>query len=1074
MDAQLTSEDNTVRARAVLLLSEVRRGPGRSYGERWPELTLHAVAAQRRRLLLRPAPGPVLRLQAGGLVRALRHARAVAVAEEAPPRPTLRGALSGSLFLLRCVRPSSALDEGAAAELVSALLREVHVPSLAAADRLLALDCLSALVAQHPGATAGLGARLLEGAIAAVDGEKDPRCLGCAFALWPPLAALFPPDSAPMRACCEEMHDVVACYFPLVFNAPAGGGGRAPTRAALAAALAAALTASPAFAPFAMQLILGRLTVAGGGGGEGGAGDCLAALRCALTAFPPAALVPHAHALWRALRASLLPAMPGEEGPAGGAQALAAAQALTHALRALGAAPGGCAQQLVAEALGDPYVADVSRLLLQGSLAGAGAGADAGARLRAHAASQATGLLLAAVARSSIHAARCVCCGLLPPALAASARQPGGLPPRQALRLVQRCVVAACDAALHAQRAAGGAQGALGAPYGPHAADALSLFLRAAAAPAEQDEAEEDGEIEDVEWVEAGQEGGAVLLGRSSSSTALGVAGLQALLLTPAACDALDVQGRGQAARALAAVAVLGVGAALRCRAASALAAVARSPDAQSLLAHAALPPLLRAACEEAGAEGCDAALTALCRLAEVAPSTLAPLAADALAACVRDALEGRAPADTPLLLRRLEALQVIFPVLPPSAEAQAAAASFALCALRCCAEPRLAAEGMHAALAGAACAASGAVEAVAQAPLAAASVAALSARPPASDAQLLVAAAIACALRPGAPVASAAPAQLVAALVACACNDCGAGPLRTALLHAAASLVNKAADSDAVAAALLDGWLLPRVQALCGGDCDGDCDAQLAACASALGALAQGLALRAAPRAFAELPAALLALLRLPQGAWPATLAAAAHAYAQPLRGLPAARHSLARPLFSQRYLGSALPALLASLRGVGGCERTGGLLALAQLVRAAPRGPLLAACAQLAALLPECLGALGGDAPLLAAVTAATCDLLCEPQGRLAAAEQAGPLLAALGALAVPAPLPACGPPAALRLTALQGLTAAAELPYASTFPHRRQLLRVLALAVDDPRRRVREAAVAARTVWAALPDA
>ncbi len=152
--------------------------------------------------------------------------------------------------------------------------------------------------------------------------------------------------------------------------------------------------------------------------------------------------------------------------------------------------------------------------------------------------------------------------------------------------------------------------------------------------------------------------------------------------------------------------------------------------------------------------------------------------------------------------------------------------------------------------------------------------------------------------------------------------------------------------------------------------------------------------------------------------------------------------------------------------------CLRT----ALAHLIRGAPRGPLLAACASFAALLPECLAVLTSgplaDAALLSSVLTCTCDLLCEPAGQQAAAEQAGPLLAALSALALPSHSGA--PPPGVRLTALHGLTAAAELSYTKTFPHRRALLRVLERAVDDPKKNVRAAAVAARTVWAAMPDA
>lgn len=145
--------------------------------------------------------------------------------------------------------------------------------------------------------------------------------------------------------------------------------------------------------------------------------------------------------------------------------------------------------------------------------------------------------------------------------------------------------------------------------------------------------------------------------------------------------------------------------------------------------------------------------------------------------------------------------------------------------------------------------------------------------------------------------------------------------------------------------------------------------------------------------------------------------------------------------------------------------------------MVRAAPRGPLLGAAPSLAALLPECLGACAHAGPpaasLLAAALGCTVELLCADAGREAAAPHAGALLDALAALAAPPP-GAPRPPPRVRHTAAQGLLAAAGLPYARIFPHRRAVLRALGAAADDPRRAVRMQAVAARTVWAALPDA
>jgi len=216
-----------------------------------------------------------------------------------------------------------------------------------------------------------------------------------------------------------------------------------------------------------------------------------------------------------------------------------------------------------------------------------------------------------------------------------------------------------------------------------------------------------------------------------------------------------------------------------------------------------------------------------------------------------------------------------------------------------------------------------------------------------------------------------------------------------------------------------------------------------------------------------------LLPLLRLPDASRPGVAAAAAAALSGALLR-PPPPHALCRVQWQQRFFESTLSRLQDSLRGaVGHGARLGALLALAQLLRCAPRAPMLQAAPALSPLLPECLLAMlaqpAGDEALLAAPLAAAGELLCEEEGRTALAEHAGPLLRALSAVAREG---RSTPPDA-RATALQAITACASLPYAKTYPHRRALLRDLAAATDDGRRVVRAAAVAARVIWAALPD-
>lgn len=57
----------------------------------------------------------------------------------------------------------------------------------------------------------------------------------------------------------EDIFDVLACYFPLVFTPPASDP-NAVSREALAASLEATLTASPYFAPFFIPIALEKLS----------------------------------------------------------------------------------------------------------------------------------------------------------------------------------------------------------------------------------------------------------------------------------------------------------------------------------------------------------------------------------------------------------------------------------------------------------------------------------------------------------------------------------------------------------------------------------------------------------------------------------------------------------------------------------------------------------------------------------------------------------------------------------------------------------------------------------------------
>lgn len=63
---------------------------------------------------------------------------------------------------------------------------------------------------------------LVFGVVAAIEEEKDPRCLLLAFELTEQLSRLYPDPDGPVGSCVEELFDVVSRYFPISFNPVSG------------------------------------------------------------------------------------------------------------------------------------------------------------------------------------------------------------------------------------------------------------------------------------------------------------------------------------------------------------------------------------------------------------------------------------------------------------------------------------------------------------------------------------------------------------------------------------------------------------------------------------------------------------------------------------------------------------------------------------------------------------------------------------------------------------------------------------------------------------------------------------
>jgi hypothetical protein len=62
------------------------------------------------------------------------------------------------------------------------------------------------------------GDDLVYGVCAAIDEEKDPRCLLLAFHIVELLVQLFPDADGPLASCAEDLFDIISRYFPISFS----------------------------------------------------------------------------------------------------------------------------------------------------------------------------------------------------------------------------------------------------------------------------------------------------------------------------------------------------------------------------------------------------------------------------------------------------------------------------------------------------------------------------------------------------------------------------------------------------------------------------------------------------------------------------------------------------------------------------------------------------------------------------------------------------------------------------------------------------------------------------------------
>ncbi|RID76450.1 hypothetical protein BRARA_B03419 [Brassica rapa] len=224
MDMYLTTTDDVVRARGILLLAEML-----DY------------------LKSKPLDNAVVNSLVGFFTAKLAEWRSV------------RGALSGCLALIKRKGVAGLVTATDAEAVAKSMAQSVQVQSLALYDRKLCFELLECLLEQYPEAMINLGDLMVYATCEAIDGEKDPPCLMVAFHVVELLARLFPSPSGPVASEASDLFEFISCYFPLHYTHTKGDEASIP-REDLSRGLSLAISSTPFFEPYAIPLLLEKLS----------------------------------------------------------------------------------------------------------------------------------------------------------------------------------------------------------------------------------------------------------------------------------------------------------------------------------------------------------------------------------------------------------------------------------------------------------------------------------------------------------------------------------------------------------------------------------------------------------------------------------------------------------------------------------------------------------------------------------------------------------------------------------------------------------------------------------------------
>ncbi|CAL0322063.1 unnamed protein product [Lupinus luteus] len=224
LEMYLTTTDDIVRARGILLLSEV-----------------------------------LTRIESKPLSSVTIHSLVEFFKDRLADWKALRGSLVGCLALIRRKGVVGMVTGSDAKSIAQSFLEYLQVQSLGQYDRKLCFELLDCLLQCYFDVVAPLGEHLIYGICEAIDAEKDPDCLMLAFHIVESLGQLNPDPSGLLASFAKDLFDILEAYFPIHFTHPTGGDTPVQIHD-LSRALMSAFSAIPLFEPFVIPLLLEKLS----------------------------------------------------------------------------------------------------------------------------------------------------------------------------------------------------------------------------------------------------------------------------------------------------------------------------------------------------------------------------------------------------------------------------------------------------------------------------------------------------------------------------------------------------------------------------------------------------------------------------------------------------------------------------------------------------------------------------------------------------------------------------------------------------------------------------------------------